>query len=212
MTRTAPEEDPADSGPLPQLPPHPRNTTEAERERAIGQERLRTPPQGVELGGGDEERILNEPTAVKRALRHPQQTAQTAQTLPPAPAETSSGAGLRALMVVLLVVVVGLAGAIVVKLKRQSEIAPPLDEPVAELDAGAEPGVDAGPRAVALAAVTDAGDEEEEDDADGGEVADLDAGVTASAALDAGHLDAGLKVKKPPVKKVVKKKKKPARR
>ena len=199
------EDEPDDTGPRPELPPHPRNTTEAERLRARGQERLRTPPQGVELGGGDEdEEERHEPTAVRPRIAPEIETAQTAQKLPPVPA--SSGNGLRVVMVLLLLVVVGLAGGVVLKLKRQSEqpLAPP-EEPVAELDAGAEPDVDAGPPATdagpaVLVPALDAG-EDEDDEADAG--AAVDAGPAPSA--NAGHPDAGVKKA---VKKVVKKKKK----
>lgn len=215
------DEDPGDTGPRPGLPPRPRNTTEAERQAALGQERLRTPPQGVQLGGGDDEddEIRNEPTAVRPKV-DPQRTAQTAQTLPPAPAPAtaSSGTGLRVVMVVLLLVVVGLAGAIVLKLKRQSELPLQLDEPVAQLDAGEEEPADAGDEAppadggaLALVPDLDGGEEEEEDEGDAGEPeAVVDAG--AAPAVDAGTADAGIKpVVKKPVKKVKKKKKKKRR-
>lgn len=212
------DEDPDETGPRPGLPPRPRNTTEAERQAALGQERLRTPPQGVQLGGGDDdEEIRNEPTAVRPKV-DPQMTAQTAQTLPPAPAPApaSSGTGLRVVMVVLLLVVVGLAGAIVLKLKRQSELPLQLDEPVAQVDAGEEadagdeaPPADGG--ALALVPDLDGGEEEEEDEGDAGEPeAVIDAG--AVLVVDAGTADAGSKpVVKKPVKKPVKKKKKKRR-
>ncbi|MDP1825032.1 MAG: hypothetical protein Q8L48_17375 [Archangium sp.] len=211
------DEEVGDTGPRPGLPPRPRNTTEAERQAALGQERLRTPPQGVPLAGGDDDdEIRNEPTALRPKL-NPHMTAQTAQTLPAPP---SSGVGLRVVMVVLLVVVVGLAGAIVLKLKRQSELPLPVDEPVAQVDAGEEPTADAGDEepaadggAVALGPDLDGGEEEEEDDdADAGEP---EPGIDAGAApgVDGGTADAGNKpVVKKPVKKPVKKKKKKKRR
>jgi hypothetical protein len=200
------DHEPEDTGPRPQLPPPPRNTTEAERHRARGQERLRTPPQGVELGGGEDEEERHEPTAVRPRIDPEIETAETAQRLSAVPA--SSGMGLRVVMVVLLMVVVGIAGAVVLKLKRQSELPiAPVEEPAAEVDAGSQPVVDAGAPSLdaglALVAppAVDAGEEEEEEaDAGAAEVAG------SPPSVDAGHRDAGSAKKA--VKKVVKKKKK----
>lgn len=197
-------EEPEDTGPRPQMPPPPRNTTEAERHRARGQERLRTPPEGVALGGGEDEAALNEPTAVRGRVADPQQTAQTAQRLPAAPGPASSGGGLPVVMVLLLLVVVGLAVGVVVKLKRQSERPPaPVDEPVAEVDAGPEGPLtipDAGGLEAGLAPVPalDAGDD--------GDDGDDEAHAGPGPSVDAGRPEAGSPVKKKPVKKGVKKK------
>ncbi len=202
---------PADSreatGPTPQMPPRPRNTTEAERHRARGQERLRTPPEGTPALGEAE---LNEPTAVRAKPKpDPKQVAQTAQTLPPVPgAESSGGGGLRVVMVVLLLVVVGLAGAVVVKAQRAQQ-RPVAVEDLGEVvdlveDAGAVVTTtpDAGAPALVTAAL-DAGA------ADVPEVV-IDAGAPPPT-IEAGPPDAGVKAAKKavkkPVKKVVKKKK-----
>ncbi|MDP2269421.1 MAG: hypothetical protein Q8N23_25090 [Archangium sp.] len=213
------EDDVAATGPRPGPQPGPRNTTEAERYRAKGQERLTTPPAGSPSVSvdADHEDILNEPTAV-RPRPDSRMTAQTSQTLEPAPPpDGSSGAGLRVVMVVLLVLVVGIAVAVVLKLKRQSEEPLPMDETVLEVDAGLEETLDAGDELVALIADLDGGDEEEEeeeeDELDGGEpdAGDVDAGVSVS---DAGVTDGGEVKKAAPVKKPVKKgaKKKKRRR
>ena len=206
-------DEPSETGPRPGPQPKPRNTTEAERQRALGQERLTTPPAGVKKAAfvptEEDEALLDEPTAVRErpAPKQTVQTAQTAQTLPPAPApapKPPSGLALPIVMVVLLVVVVGLAAAVLVKLKRQSELPLPVDESVLEVDAGTAP-------AIALAVEVDGGDEEEEEeDVDGGEPDTVDAG--AAAAIDAGASDAGAQVVKKPVKKPVKKKTKKKRR
>lgn len=202
--RPAVHDDPADTGPLPAMPPRPRNTTEGERQRALGQERLRTPPQGVQVSDAEEEELRNEPTEVRKKI-DPALNAQTAQALKPAPPPASSGAGLRAVMVLLLLVVVGLAAAIVVKLKRQSELPlAPLEELTLEVDAGVAEAPDAGLATAALLVPgLDAGDDEEDED---------DAG--APGLVDAGAAEGGNKtVKKPPVKKsVVKKRKKKGKR
>lgn len=209
------ENDVAATGPRPGPQPGLRNTTEAERYRAKGQERLPTPPAGSPaVPVDDDDDILNEPTAV-RSRPDARMTAQTAQTLTPAPAP-SSGAGLRVVMVVLLVLVIGIAVAVVLKLKRQSEEPLPfdesaLDESVLEADAGLQEPLDAGEELVGLIADLDGGEdeEEEEEEFDGGELhaGDVDAGSTE---VDAGVADAGeVKVApvKKPIKKVVKKKK-----
>ncbi len=210
MRPARPENDVAATGPRPGPQPGLRNTTEAERYRAKGQERLPTPPAGSPaVPVDDDDAILNEPTAV-RSRPDARMTAQTAQTLTPAPAP-SSGAGLRVVMVVLLVLVIGIAVAVVLKLKRQSEEPLPLDEsaldePVLEADAGLQEPLDAGEELVGLIADLDGGEEEEEEEElDGGEpdAGDVDAGSTEVA--DGGEVKVA-PVKKP-VKKAVKKKK-----
>lgn len=204
-----------------------RNTTEAERYRAKGQERLETPPEGVAAASAvddeEDEELRNEPTAVRPKV-DARMTAQTAQTLPPAPAPASSGGtGLRVVMVLLLLLVIGIAGAVVLKLKRESELPLPVDEPVAEVevDAGVLEEGDAGAVSAVIVPDLDGGEEEEEEeeeDADGGELdagAGPDGGAVDAGAADAGAVDAGVDagVKKPVVKKpVVKKKKKKRRR
>ncbi len=208
------DDDVSATGPRPGPQPGPRNTTEAERYRAKGQERLPTPPAGSPAVSvhDDHEDILNEPTAV-RSRPDPRTTAQTSQRLKPAPApEGSSGAGLRVVMVMLLVLVVGIAVAVVFKLKRQSEEPLPMDETALEVDAGLEEAEDAGEELVALIPDLDGGEEEEEEEEelDGGEpeAGEVDAGafVADAGVTDVGDVKKVAPVKKP-VKKVVKKKK-----
>jgi hypothetical protein len=216
--------------------PRPRNTTEEERARARGQERVATPPRGIEVMGEEfadlneptavrkrivepveEEAELNEPTAVRKRIVEPVEEEEdegilnepTAVRTRPEAVQGSSGTALRVVMVGLLVVVVGIAIAVVMKLKAQAE-AEPVPELVEEIDAGLAEVPDAGVAAVVplVDDVEDAGEEEEEDDDAG--VDEEDAGVDAPDAgtVDAGTPDAGKAVvKKAPPKKTVKKKK-----
>lgn len=230
-----------DAGPTPGLNfvHNVRNTTEAERLRAHGQERLRTPPLGspkleVDDEDDDVELIRDEATAVKKRPMDPRMTAQTAQTLTPAVTEESEtgestrlpdksgGGALRWMIRLMAVLVLGLMAGVIWKAKNQQPLQP--EEPIAEeLDAGeGEEGVpDAG--LIAIAALDDEGDAgEEDDDTDGGEEDEsdagaedpvVDAGVVAAtdggARLDGGAVDAGVKKV---IKKVIKKKKKKKRR
>ncbi|MFT3710850.1 MAG: hypothetical protein QM817_24765 [Archangium sp.] len=231
------EDAPEDTGPTPSMAPHVvRNTTEAERLRAHGQERLRTPPLGTpalepeDEFDEDDAPLRTEETAVKqRPKQDPRMTAQTAQTLPPAMVteesetpEASSGGGggaLRLLILLMAVLVVGLLAAVIYKVKKQQEQVG--DDPIAlEDDAGVEESDDDdGGSAAALIALDDQDAGEEDDDSDGGEDDDdSDAGAEEPAvdagtaqAADAGAKDAGAAVKKP-IKKVIKKKKKKKRR
>ncbi|MBL8914473.1 MAG: hypothetical protein JNM17_27460 [Archangium sp.] len=228
-----------DSGPTPGLnfAHNVRNTTEAERLRAHGQERLRTPPLGtpkleVEDEDDDVELVRDEATAVKKRPMDPRMTAQTAQTLTPAVTEESetgestrhperSGGALRWMIRIMALLVLGLMAGVIWKAKNQKPLP---EDPIAEdVDGGA--GEDEVPDAgIAIAALDDEGDGgEEEEDTDGGEEDDSDAGVDdgedAGAKLDAGTSDAGARVDggvdagvKKVIKKVIKKKKKKKRR
>jgi serine/threonine protein kinase len=236
------EDEPDDTGRTPSAPPPQqnavRNTTEAERLRAHGQERLRTPPLGtpkVEDDGldalppDDDVELRTEATAVKKRPMDPRMTAQTAQTLPPAgvteesesPEPASGGGGaLRWMIRLMAVLVLGLMVGVIYKVKKQQTEVPEDAVEEGTDDAGAEAASDedAGAAAVALGALDDADGGEDDDDLDGGEDDDdADAGADepvdagAVAAADAGMRDAGAPVKKP-VKKVIKKKKKKKRR
>ncbi len=183
----------------------PRNTTEHERLRARGQERLRTPPQGLPALG--DEALLNEPTALRARIASPApRFTDTAQSMAPVKAP-SSGGGLRVVMVLLLLVVVGLAVGVMLKVQR-AQVAR-TREPVApvvvdEVDAGeALPEVDVPDAALALVAdVADAAVEPVAALADAGAPDEVDAGTP-----DAGVTPSKKPVKKP-AKKPVKKKKK----
>lgn len=205
--RPLPADDLEDTGPN-----RPRNTTTHERLRARGQERVQTPPEGMEALG--DEAALDEPTAVRKKP-DPMVFVQTAQQLPPVPDEEEApeapvaaggggGGALRVVMVVLLLVVVGIAVAVVLKLKREQERQAALaNQPVVEEDAGTVVEEDAGALAAVVADEPDAGfvDAGEDVTVDAGAPAEVDAGVAAP--------DAGVKpTKKPPVKKPPKKKKK----
>lgn len=194
----------------------PRNTTERERLRARGQERIPTPPPDAIPA------VLNEPTNVKprpKPPRDPQQFAQTAQTLTPVmdddvPDEStegngSRGGGLKWMIRVMALLVAALMVGVIIKVKQQQQQKE--DEPaVTETeDAGLalEPD-DAGP-AMAGAELDDAGlDAGAEVDAGLEDAGVADAGAVDAGTLDAGIADAGVAVKKkPPVKKPPKKKK-----
>jgi hypothetical protein len=197
-------------------PLSPRNTTEQERLRARGQERIPTPPPGATPAA------LNEPTNVKprpKPPRDPQQFAQTAQTLAPVmdgdgPDEStegngSRGNGLKWMIRVMALLVAALMVGVVVKVKQQQQQKE--EEPVvAEVeDAGLalEP-EDAGSAALAGAELDDAGlDAGADDDAGVDDAGAPDAGEVDAGRPDAGIADAGVApkkkppVKKPPVKK-----------
>jgi hypothetical protein len=214
-----------------------RNTTEAERLRAHGQERLRTPPLGTpkvddldddEPGPDDDVEVLSEPTAVKKRPMDPRMTAQTAQTLPPAmvteeteaPQPSSSGGALRWMIRLMAVLVLGLMVGVIYKVKKQQAQDQQEPEPVDVVeDAGlADVPADEDAGAAIALGTLDEPDGGEEDDPDAGEEEDDDAGVAeeavdAGSTVDAGtRADAGAVVKKAPVKKVIKKKKKKKRR
>lgn len=204
----------------------PRNTTEQERLRARGQERIATPP------GDVLEAVVNEPTNVKprpRPARDPQLFATTAQTLPPVTDEDvpdestegngSPGSGLKWTIRLLALVVAGLMVGVFLKVKQQQE-----EQSQALVDEGEDAGEaleddDGGLAAAGLAtddagAADDAGLEADAGGVDGG-LTDAgaldgglaDAGAPDAGALDAGVPDAGVKKKPPPVKKPPKKKK-----
>lgn len=215
---TAPRARVVDPDP-PDAPARPRNTTEHERHRARGQERVQTPPQGAVAVLGDEPAGLDEPTAVRSRPKPPgAASSETGPALAPArkprparpvdedeaPPPPPSRTGLWGVIVVLLLVVAGLAVAVVLKAQRGEE--PPPELPALaelEVDAGDEP-EDAGLEA------PDAGFDAGATEADAGEA---DAGWDDAGVVDAGSPpDAGAKepAKKPgkkPVKKAVKKKK-----
>lgn len=200
----------------------PRNTTESERLRARGQERLRTPPQGVPAIDDDDalgaEAPLGAPTAVHPKLKvDPRQTAATLTPAPEpeddeAPPRRDGAGGLRVAMVVLLFIVVGLAVGVVLKLKRAQELAtepPPTTQEDGPLDA--EPADAAVADAVLAAGDLDAGAEDagSEDagveDAGAEDAGTIDAGMVDAGTIDAGTVDAGTQPPKRPTKKPTKK-------
>lgn len=207
----------------------PRNTTEAERLRARGQERLRTPPAGVPAADdydSDDEPILTEPTNVKpRPRPSAAMTAQTSASLPPAmdedepvddEQETPSGGGARRWVLrLMLLVVAALMVGVFLKIKKAQELAQQTDAVVDAGEVEDDSGEDAGAAPVALAGTVDAGDDDKldgGDELDGGDDEEDDAGVEDAGSVgpsDAGtaKADAGkAPVKKAPVKKVKKKK------
>ncbi len=168
------------------------NTTEEERARAKGQERINTPPLDIAAAIDEELDDRDEPTTL-RPRRRPAGEQSSEQ-----PAARPSR--LRYVVLALAVVVAGLAVAMAVKLQRLEQQPAPVDPPpllLAEDEA-------------------DAGEDEEEDEpeallADAGEFSEVDAGAVEE--LDAGapvlEADAG---EDEPVKQSKKKKKKKKKR
>lgn len=210
---------PADT--QPSLRPSTRNTTSHERKKARGQERIPTPPVGIEAASEEElppalgDDFENAPTGVKKRPVKPPPVEEEQEEEPLEQQGTRrnvkpvSARPIIAGLLVVLVVFIGVGAllkpekfhALRVKLGLAKPPPEPEPQPLAE-EPDAGEAEDAG-AAVVAAAEVDAGDDD--DELDGGEdEPDEDAGVVdAGVVIDAGKPA----VVKKPVKKVVKKKK-----